>query len=295
MQKAMRCGALSLALIAIAGVIEAFGQQTDGEPFSRNIRKIKDGMYVVPGYDGATTGGNVGVRVTSEGVIIADTNKVENVAHVLQQIGTVTNLPIKYVFGTHSHADHSGGNAEIGKTAVLIAHRNMRDAMVRGKQPGLPNIVYDDEIAVYLGGVEVRAYYFGKGHTDGDSVVYFPDVKVVQAGDLVLWGKRIDGSTLVPAINYPTGANLATLMATLDRVLGLDFDALIPGHGPVLTRAQLQTYRQNLGTLQTRMRDAVKSGVPKDELSKQIKLDDLGWPLAQNLLALMYDEVAAAQ
>ena len=284
---------VSLAIIGLCTDRPA-AQQPEGEPFSRAIRKVKEGFYVVPGYDGATTGGNVGVRVTSEGIIIVDSNKVENIAAVLQQIRSVSNLPIKYEIGTHSHADHSGGNGEVAKTGtVIIAHRNMRDAMVKGNQAGPPSIVYDHELALFLGSAEVRAYYFGPGHTDGDTVVFFPDLKLAQVGDLVLWGKRSDGSTLVPAINYPTGANLTKLMATLDGLLKLDFDTVIPGHGPVLTRSTVQTYRQNLGVLKQRMKDAVAAGVKKDDLATKIKLDDFGWPLAPALLASMYDEMAA--
>jgi hypothetical protein len=120
-------------------------------------------------------------------------------------------------------------------------------------------------------------------------------VKVVQVGDLVLWGKRIDGSTLVPAINYPTGAHLTKLMTDVDGILKLDFDVAIPGHGPDLTKAQVQNYRERLGVLKQRMQDAVRGGVKKEELAAKIKLDDLGWPLAPALLGSMYDELAAAR
>ena len=175
----------------------------------------------------------MGVRVTSEGIVLVDSNKVENIAAVLQQVRTVSTLPIKYEFGTHSHADHSGGNGEVAKTgAVIIAHRNMRDAMVKGNQAGPPSVVYDHELTVFVGGAEVRAYYFGPGHTDGDSVVYFPDMKTVQVGDLVLWGKRLDGSILVPAINYPTGATLTKLIVTLDGILNSTSIRPFPATGP---------------------------------------------------------------
>src|SRR5688572_12093904 len=117
------------ALLSLPAVQQAGAQQPDGEPFSRSIRKIKDGLYVVPGYDGATTGGNVGVRVTTEGVVLVDSNREPNIAAVLEQVRSVSALPIRFVIGTHSHADHSGGNVEVAKTAVVIAHRNMREAM----------------------------------------------------------------------------------------------------------------------------------------------------------------------
>jgi len=283
----------ALAAVALLATTTAAAQQPEGEPYSRAIKKIKEGVYVVPGYDGATTGGNVGVRITSDGIIIVDSNKVENIGAVLQQIRSVSNLPIKYEIGTHSHADHSGGNGEIAKTgAVIVAHRAMRDAMVKGNQPGPPTVVYDHELSLFLGGTEVRAYYFGPGHTDGDTVVYFPDAKVVQVGDLVLWGKRIDGSTMVPAINYPTGATLTKLLAAVDGILSLDFDTAIPGHGPLVTRAQVQSYRQNLVTLRQRLKQAVASGVKKEDLATKFKLDDLGWPFSPAQLTAMYDEAA---
>jgi glyoxylase-like metal-dependent hydrolase (beta-lactamase superfamily II) len=284
----------AIAVIALMDVTALSAQQADADPYPRAIRKLKDGLYVVPGYDGATTGGNVGVRVTSDGIILVDSNKVENIAAVLQQVRSVSPLPIKFAIGTHSHADHSGGNAELAKSGtVLIAHRSMRDAMVKGSQPAPPSVVYDRRLSIFLGGAEVQVHYFGPGHTDGDSVVYFPDARTVQMGDLVLFGKRIDGSTLVPAINYPTGATLTKLIGVVDAILALDFDTAIPGHGPVMTRAQVQTYRTNLTTLKQRMKDAVAGGVSKTDLASRIKLDDLGWPLAAGLLASIYDEVAA--
>lgn len=105
---------------------------------------------------------------------------------MLEKVRSVTPLPIKFAFGTHSHADHSGGNPEVARTAVLISHRNMRNEMIKGKQPAPPTVVFDSEISIFLGGVEVRAYHFADpAHTTGDTVVYFPDIRVVQLGDLL--------------------------------------------------------------------------------------------------------------
>src|SRR5262245_28648663 len=95
---------------------------------------------------------------------------------------------------------------------------------------------------------------------------------------------------MVPAINYPTGATLTKLIAAVDGVLSLDFDTAIPGHGPLLTRAQVQTYRQNLVTLKQRMKEAVTGSVKKDDLATRIKLDDLGWPFSPAQLTAMYDD-----
>jgi cyclase len=186
----LRNGAVMTAVILALGAVAApVAQQPEGEPFTTAIRKIKDGMYVIPGYDGQVTGGNVGVRVTSEGVILVDTNKPENIAAVIEKVKSVTPLPIKFAFGTHSHGDHSGGNPEVAKTAVLISHRNMRNEMIKGKLPSPPTVVFDREISIFLGGAEARAYHFADpAHTTGDTVVLFPDMRVVQLGDLLNWG-----------------------------------------------------------------------------------------------------------
>ena len=276
------------AILLALGVIEvARAQQPQGEPFTTEIRKLKEGFYVIPGYDGQITGGNVGVRVTSEGVILADSNKIENIAAVISKVKSVTSQPIKYEFGTHSHADHSAGSAELVKLGtVMISHRNMRDEMVKGKLASPPSIVFDTQMSLFLGGAEVRAYHFADpAHTTGDTVVYFPDVRIVQTGDLVLWGKRSNGETLAPGLT-----SLKGFIANADGMLKLDFDMAIPGHGPVLSKEQVQTYRQKLVTLQQRVADFIKAGGKKADLSAKIKLDDLNWPLQQRVLENAYTE-----
>jgi glyoxylase-like metal-dependent hydrolase (beta-lactamase superfamily II) len=186
---------------------------------------------VIPGYDGAVTGGNVAVRVTSEGAIIVDDRLPPSSAEIASKVKSVTPQPIKYVLSTHNHGDHTGGHAEFIKTAEIIAHRNNRANMMRGKQANPPRVTFADQASVFLGGVEVQAFYFGQGHTDGDAVIYFPDRRTVHTGDLVVWGKRTDGSQLTPYVDRRNGGSLAQWTRTLE-VLQLDFDCAIPGHGP---------------------------------------------------------------
>ena len=99
---------LFAALAALAGVAVARGQQPKGEPFSTAITKLKDGLYVIPGYDGAATGGNVAVRVTSEGVVIVDDKLTGLYSDIVDKVKSVSPLPIKYVLNTHQHGDHTG-------------------------------------------------------------------------------------------------------------------------------------------------------------------------------------------
>ncbi len=287
---------VSLVLVAALGLFVADSagrQQRTGEPFSTAITKLKDGLYVIPGYDGAATGGNVAVRVTSEGAIIVDDKLPQLYTDIVQKVKSVTPLPIKYVLSTHQHGDHTGANAEFLKTAEVLMHRNARANMIEQKLPGPGRIVYNDEQSLFLGGVEVQLRYLGRGHTSGDSVIYFPDLKVIHTGDLVVWGKRSQGTTLTPFMDYAAGNGSGKeWVATLDRVLALDFEAAIPGHGPVLTKAEVRTFRDKMVTLNQRMAAFIKSGGQKPDAISKIKLDDIDWPFQAGSLDGLYDELS---
>jgi cyclase len=284
--------ALGIGLTGLATMVLA-KQQPQGEPFSTAIRQVKDGLYVIPGYDGAVTGGNVAVRVTSEGAIIVDDRLPPSSAEIASKVKSVTPQPIKYVLSTHNHGDHTGGHAEFIKTAEIIAHRNNRANMVSGKQANPPRVTFADQASVFLGGVEVQAFYFGQGHTDGDAVIYFPDRRTVHTGDLVVWGKRTDGSQLTPYVDRRNGGSLAGWTRTLDGVLQLDFDSAIPGHGPVLTKDQVRTFRQNLAALQQRIAAIVKPGMTRADFGATLKTDDLNWPFPSERVDELWNEFGA--
>jgi glyoxylase-like metal-dependent hydrolase (beta-lactamase superfamily II) len=196
---------LLVALAVLVGATGAVGQQRQGAPFSTAIMKIKDGLYVIPGYDGAATGGNVAVRVTTEGVIVVDSKLTALYSDIVDKVKSVSPQPIKYILNTHQHFDHTGSNAQFLKTAEILMHRNARANMITGNLPGPGRIVYSDQQSVFLGGVEVQMRYMGRGHTNGDSVIYFPDLRTVHTGDLVVWGKRSQGTTLTPNMDYAEG------------------------------------------------------------------------------------------
>jgi cyclase len=137
---------------------------------------------------------------------------------------------------------------------------------------------------VYLGGREVRARYFGRGHTSGDAVVYFPELRVIHTGDLFLG--RAAGRGGAPAQAKPPGVNIYVDYAqggsflewtrTLDGVLTLDFDTVIPGHGPVSTKDDVVKFRADLETMRNRLAGMVKQGRTKGDVVKTLE-DDYGW------------------
>jgi glyoxylase-like metal-dependent hydrolase (beta-lactamase superfamily II) len=234
------------------------------------------------------------VYVTSEGVVLVDDMFDRNHADILAQVKSITDKPLKYVINTHQHDDHAGGDMKMLPIAEVIAHRNARANLVHIRQPyyedtpgtpiGLPRLTFSDEASVFLGGKEVRAKYFGRGHTSGDAIVYFPDLKVVHTGDLFL-GRRParDGA---PAQSRPAGVNIYVDYAqggsffdwtkTLDGALTLDFDTVIPGHGPVSSKADVAAFRADIDTMRTRLAGMVRQGKTKDDMVNTLEAD-YGW------------------
>ena len=259
------------------------------------IREVMDGLYVIPGFDGGQSGGNVAVRVTDDGVTIVDNKFPYSFDFITEQVASVTDQPIRYVLNTHHHGDHAGSNADFMGSAEVIAHKNARANIVRNNQAGAPRVIFADETAVFLGDAEVQAHHFGRGHTNGDAVVYFPDLRAIHTGDLFISGERLDGSTLAPFWDYGNGGSAAEWPATLNGVLGLDFDTVIPGHGPILTKDDVRTFRNNIETVLDRVRDEIRNGVTRDDIASRVDTNDLGWPLAPVRIEGVYDELMAAQ
>jgi glyoxylase-like metal-dependent hydrolase (beta-lactamase superfamily II) len=231
--------------------------------------------------------------VTNDGVILVDNKFPHSFRMITSEVRKVTSLPIEYVLDTHHHGDHAGSNADFMAVGEVISHRNARGNMVRNNQPGAPRIVFSDETSVFLGGVEAQAHHFGRGHTNGDAVIYFPDLRTIHTGDLFIWGQRSDGSALSPFMDYGNGGSGLAWTATLDGVLELDFDTVIPGHGPILGKDEVRTFRDRMQTLQERMRAAIDAGVSRGDVPDRVQTADLDWPFGPAALQAFYDEVAA--
>ena len=253
---------------------------------SLSIEQVKDGLYSISG-----SGGNVGIRVTTEGVVLIDDKFPRNFAEIQELVSQVSDQPVRYVLNTHHHGDHSGGNIEYINISEIIAHQNARDNMVRGNQDAPPRLVFTDQTAVYLGGVEVRAFYMGRGHTNGDAVIYFPDLQTVHGGDLL--------HTIAPFIDYANGGSSKGWVSTMNNILSLDFDTAIPGHGDVMNRNDVVAFRNQMEAVRARMAELIRSGMAKNEASERIRTSDLSWTMQADGLFMQrsipgfYDEIAA--
>jgi cyclase len=237
----------------------AIAQQPKARP-PLGIEKVADDLHVIIG-----NGGNVGVLVTDEGVVLVDAKFEPDYDGIVAQVKKVTDKPIKYVINTHHHSDHAGGNTRFIEVAEIISHKNARANIEGNKQPSPgqtmrpARIVFTDETSVFLGGKEVRARYFGRGHTNGDVIVYFPAQRVVHLGDLMA------GTT--PLIDYAGGGSIVEWSKTIDAAMAaLDIDRVIPGHGTVTDRAGLQTYRDNVVKLRGEMATLIRQGKSQEEV-----------------------------
>ena len=292
-----RLGLSAVILTLGTGLVFTAAQQrptfTPEQEARLQIREVTDGLYVLPGFDGGQSGGNVAVRVTDEGVIIVDNKFPYSFDFITAQVASVTDQPIRYVLNTHHHGDHAGSNADFMRSAEVIAHRNARANFVRNDQPGAPRVTFADETAVHLGDAEAQAFHFGRGHTNGDAVIYFPDLRTVHTGDLFIHGQRLDGSTLAPFWDYGNGGSAAEWPATLTGLLALDFDTVIPGHGEILAKDDVRTFRAKLETVLDRVRAEIAAGATRDDIASRVNTTDLDWPLAAVRIQGVYDELTA--
>ena len=242
------------------------------------IQIIKPGpakpeLYMITG-----AGANSIVRVTSQGLIVVD-GKLPGQANydaLMALIKTVSDQPVKYLIVTHHHADHSGNNQRfLDAGAQVVAHENLKKNLVAyefNPKPAAPSLTYPGaEYTISLGGVKVELHHFGRAHTSGDTVVYFPDLKVVAVSDVVTTGKT------GPLIDYAGGGSATDWTNVLAAILALDFDTAIAGNGDVLTKADVEAYKTKFDTVIARARELVRMGVPQDQLLAAIKTGDIGW------------------
>ena len=241
-------------------------------------------------------GGNTTVRVTNEGLIVVDGKLAgdANYNALMALIKGVSDQPVKYLIVTHHHADHTGNNQKFLDAGVqVIAHENLKTNLLTyesNPKPAPPSMTYPGAAyTLKLGGATVELHHFGRAHTSGDTVVYFPDLKVVSVSDVVTTGKT------GPLIDYAGGGSAVEWTQVLDGILKLDFDAAIPGNGDVLTKADVQAYKTKFDTVIARARELIRNGVPQDQLLAQIKTDDIGWAPRVPKVDAFYAELSGSK
>lgn len=252
------------------------------------IKLLKPNLYEITG-----GGANTLIRVTNQGLIVVDTKNPppspdDNYARIMEEIHSVTNQPVKYVINTHHHPDHVGTNQKfIDAGAQVVASEALKGWMEKDPRttaiPGRPTQTFAKDYTLKLGDAEVRMYSFGRGHTGDDTMVYFPDLKVVMVSDQI--------TDATPIVDFANGGSAVEWTKILDGVLALDFDMAIPGRGEPKSKADVQAYRMKFDTLIKRASDAIKAGATKEQLATQVNTDDLGWRFQPNFFGSLYDEL----
>jgi len=256
---------LALALAAVLGAAYLYAQfgQT---PAKLNTVKLADDLYVI---HNDFVPGNTTALITNEGVLLVDDKFEIDFPNVVAEVKRLTNQPVKYVVNTHHHSDHSGSNAKMQTLGVqVVASEQARANMVDGKQPGLPTMVFEHHAHVYLGGKNVELYHFGRAHTDGDVVVFFPAQRTLAAGDMFTFGDATP-----ELIDYSGGGSAKEWTPTLDSALQLDFDNVVPGHGNVTTKAEMRKYRDSTLRLRNRVHELVTQKKSRADIEKVMRAE----------------------
>ena len=254
------------SVLAFGCVAFSSQAQFGTEPVELELIKVKDDLYVI---HGAYVPGNVTALITNEGVILVDDDFDVDHDNLMKKLREVTSQPVKYVINTHFHNDHSGGNAKLQTDGTLaVASVAARKRMVDAGQSGLVNVTVEPRGAVYLGGKVAEIYYFGRGHTDGDVVVLFPHDRTLAAGDLFTHGEG-----LPQLVDHAGGGSAKEWTGTLDKVLALDFDAVVPGHGTVTNKQAVSEARASSQRMTEMLTQMVKQNRSRADIEKVLRTE----------------------
>jgi cyclase len=291
-----------LSVLVATGALTVVAAGYQGKPAPArlaDIAKVKDNLYMIessavgPGF----TGGNTGVFITETGVVVVDTKLAGYGPGILERIKTVTNKPVTTIINTHSHGDHNGSNEGFPTTVEIITHENTKanmekmDAFKGDKAAFLPKRTYQDKLSLFTGKDRVDLYYFGPGHTNGDTFVVYPALRVVQTGDMFPWKDApfLDRANGASGVEIPR--SLAKAVAAFKGVA----DTVIPGHHPVTTLADLEEYQRFTADLLAETQTALKAGKTAAEAAASINLTTKYKGYAsermQAAIQAIYDEV----
>jgi glyoxylase-like metal-dependent hydrolase (beta-lactamase superfamily II) len=282
--------AVATALFSFTGL--ALAQNAPPAPPDFSKVEIKTTDLGHDTYELQGQGGNITVAVGGDGVILVDGEFAPLHDKIKAAIAAITQQPVKYLINTHYHGDHTGGNAPFAAEDVkVVAQENVKKRLEEGttnvltgnKTPpaapeALPAKTYGDRLVLKVKGRSAALAHIPAAHTDGDTYVYFKDANVLSTGDIVTIGGRY------PNVDIGGGGNIKGMIAGVDTFLKIanDQTKIVPGHGPLLTKADLKTYRALLVDTEGRVAKLVKAGKTIDEAVAAKPLADLDAKAAAN-------------
>jgi glyoxylase-like metal-dependent hydrolase (beta-lactamase superfamily II) len=286
-----------LAVVSVVLCSLSFAQRAAGQRQATPLtfRKISDSLYEILGGRGANGGAYIG----GNGVLLIDSKMDEaNVNQVLAEIKKLTDKPVKYVVNTHADGDHVNGNRYLPAGTMFVAHENCRKEffVVRDGAPAapsqwsdpkwsafVPSITYRSKMDIYLGEKRVELWYFGVGHTTGDTVVYFPEEKTAFVGDQIFLGRT-------PLIHAYKGGNSFENVKTLTKMLEtLDAEHFCTGHSNVTDREGVKGSIASMRQRQEKVKALIEKGKSLEEIRTEFGPDEA------QLIAIIYNEISAAK
>lgn len=232
------------------------------------IENVSGAVYCLYG-----SGGNIGIYVGEDSLLIVDAQYAKTANAVMAKIKELSPKKIEYLINTHYHGDHTSGNPIIGKDAQIISQQNCKKSLLAGLKPeetpesiGAPNKTFDTEMTITLGDETVRLVYMGPGHTLGDTIVIFDKAKVIHAGDLFFHG-------MPPYIDVNDGSDTQNWVRTIQALAEKHPDfQVIPGHGKVTNMKEYVKFADYLNTLIKEVSAAIKAGKTKEQAVESIDL-----------------------
>ncbi len=266
--KIVACALIACAL-AVSGPVSA-GAAQEQQDVQIQVIELTPSVRMLMG-----RGGNIGVSSGEDGVFLIDDQFAPLTEKILEAIGSFSDQPVKFVINTHWHGDHTGGNENLGKAgAIIVAHENVykrlstdqvlvafdREIPARQKE-ALPVITFTRDLTFHLNGDELKVFHVENAHTDGDAIIYFTNANAVHMGDTFFNG-------MYPFIDTEHGGSIDGMIAAAGRMLEMidDDTKIIPGHGPLGARAQLQAYHDMLVGVREAIQAEVAAGKSVDEV-----------------------------
>lgn len=278
-------------LLSVCALSALIATPVSGQLEQVQIRaqQLSDGVYVLFGQ-----GGNIGVSIGEDGVFLVDDQFAPLTDRILAAIAELTDEPVRFVFNTHWHGDHTGGNENLGEAgALIVAHENVRERMSTDQvlerigrpvsttpaspEGALPVVTFTRDVSFHLNGDELHAFHVSNAHTDGDAIVRFVAANVVHMGDTYFKDR-------FPFIDTATGGSIDGLIAAAGAALAhMDADTqVIPGHGEVSNRRELSDYRDALRSMRNAVAELMQQGLSLEEIQARRPIREQAEAWGQN-------------
>ncbi len=221
--------------------------------------KVAGNVYMLQG-----RGGNIGVSVGEDGVLMVDDQFAPLAEKIKAAIKELGGDSPKFILNTHYHGDHTGGNAEFSADGTIIAHTNIRKRLADKPKNLWPVITFDQSLSIHMNGEEIKAIHYPKGHTDGDAIIFFTGSNVVHMGDHLF-------NKMFPYVDLNSGGTVQGFMANTKKTLDeIQEDVkIIPGHGPLASKGDLQENYRMLEETVALVTQKMKAGTSLDDIKKE--------------------------